>query len=229
MAQIIEFDVEVRTEINDAIASARGRHGNEVITVQSSEDLDFIMESTKALKSVVKKVEEERARICNPILAAKNKAYDFFQPFLTWALEVERANKKAIADFNSKEQKRIAAEAEALRLKAEKERAALMKKALAAAEKGKDDRAEVLLDKASKVVEEKPREIQKVAGSSIRTIRKAVVVDKAALVAAAINNPGLLGCIEVNISALNKYIALDPHVPGVKIEEEASVSIRGNR
>ncbi len=150
--------------------------------------------------------------------------------------EAERAIKMAMGTYDQEQRRLAAAEEARLRAEAEAkaaaERAKLEAQAEKALEKGNEEKAAALLERAETVIPMAPVVVPqtvKVAGVQTRYVRKARVIDAAKV-------PAYWGGVElrtINQSALNQLAKLSPNqpsqIPGVEFYDEPQIAAATGR
>ena len=185
----------------------------------------------KAVKALVKQIEEKRTSITQPINQALREVNALFKPPKEYLKRAEVLLKAKLLEYQT-EQDRIArelqAEADAL---ARKEREKLERRAAKAAAKGKAEKAEAL----SQVAETTAAPViksaaPKVAGVVRRETWKAEVTDQLALIQHIVNDRNdLLYLVKIGQAALNDLARThkdDLDLPGVEVVKEASIAAR---
>lgn len=178
---------------------------------------DRIEPSVKAAHSAWKKIKDLQNSIIEPLERAEKLIK---QKVVAWESEQERKRQDEIRKAQA-----LADE------KARKEREKLEEKARIAAEQGKVEKAEALLEKSQEVVAAPvftPPTMPKQEGMSFRSNWKAEVTDKLALMKYAVET-GNLPFFEVNQSVVNnlaKATKGSMAIPGIKFVEEKVMSVR---
>lgn len=154
------------------------------IKVTNAEQRNNILELAKKIKTVSKGLETERMSTTRPMDEAKTEIMNLYREPLDKLVRAEGIIKKAVLDFDRAE--RIKAEQEQARLravaeeKARKERERLEAQALKAIDKGKEEKAEQLMEQAESVQALAPVvqiPVNKVQGTSSRKIWKYRITD----------------------------------------------------
>lgn len=222
----------------------------ESMVIDSQETYDLAADELKAIKFKSTNLETQRTAITGPINKALKAVNDLFRgpsqyleqaekiikgKMLTYSAEQERIaaeeRRKAEALVRA-EQERLAREAAAKEAAAKAEADALM--AAGNAEKAAEVQANAAIEAASlaataqvmtaPVVEVS---VAKVSGISQRSVWKAEVTDKAALIAFIAANPQFQNLLEVNTSALNqmaKAMKDTMQIAGVRAFEEKTLA-----
>ncbi len=196
------------------------------IKVQSVEQRDNILELAKKIKTVSKGLETERMATTRPMDTAKNEVMNLYRDSLDKLVKAEGIIKKSVLDFDREErrkaeeiQAKLRAEAEA---KARKERERFETQALKAIDKGNEEKAEQLIEKAEAVqiftpVVQIP--VHKSQGTSVREVWKYRIVDEKLIPREyLIVNEKLLGSMAKSSHDVVK-------VPGVEFYSEDSLAI----
>ena len=185
----------------------------------------------KAIKGAQKRLEDARTTITKPLLEAQRAVNALFKGPTDTLIEAERVVKGGILGYQREEErKRLAAEAIAAEA-ARKEREKLEAQAAKAAAAGKTEKAEALQATAAAIPErvEIASAAPKIEGLATRSVWKAEVMDKAALVKYVAEHPEWLGLVEVNLTALNGLARSQEDalaIPGVKVIEEKQLASR---
>lgn len=152
--------------------------------ITTSEQFANSMELLKKIKSVSNKLEAERTAQKAPILAAGRDVDSLYKAETDKLLKAEKVLKDAGIAFQWEEQRKAAELQAKLRAEAEekarKEQEKLLAQAAKAAEQGKTEKADMLLDKAENVQAFVPviQAVEtKVAGVSTRKVWKYRIVD----------------------------------------------------
>ena len=193
------------------------------VTINTNADNEKASEVLKEVRARIKKLNNIRLTMTRPLDEAKSKIKALFDEPIN---KLEALDDKIVnmvrAFFNKMENERLEEER---RIKAEQEKEALKLKAKAekAEEKGEDEKADKLLDKAEALIDNKPvveSKVKKVGGVQNRVIWHARVKDKDQLPKwAMIPNEGLLE----DIAKRDKEKA---SVPGVEFYSETILAVR---
>ena len=216
----------VEAEEKDALALAERVEG---VVVESQEGLDAASGLLKVVKRRSVALEEARKQITKPLNAALRAANDLFRTPADVLKKAESTLKRAAGAYLAEvERRRAAAEAEARR-KAEKERVALEKKALAAEKKGNEDRAADIRERASAVVAAEPEpEAKAPKGVSTRQSWRAEVTDLKALVKGVASGKVPLEAVQANTMYLNgvsRSMKAEMKFPGVSSVSKSVVAV----
>lgn len=222
----------------------------ESMVIDSQETYDLAADELKAIKHKAKTLEDQRTGITGPINKALKAVNDLFRGPSQYLEQAEKIIKGKMLTYSA-EQERIAAEerrkAEAL-VRAEQERLAREAAAKEAAAKAEAD-ALIAAGNAEKAAEVQAQaaieaasitataqvmtapvvevSVAKVSGISQRSVWKAEVTDKAALIAFIAANPQFQNLLEVNTSALNqmaKAMKDTMQIAGVRAFEEKTLA-----
>jgi hypothetical protein len=191
---------------------------------------EYAVQLLQKVKTAAAEVTEDRLALTRPIDAQKKQIMDEVRPFLNACSEFEAKTKKAITSFlRAQEEARREAEAKAA-AKERKARERLEKRAATAMDRGEHEKADALLDKALSTTApvDVPAPV-KVSGQSSRETFAAEVSDKVAFLRAAVDNPALLECVDINQGKLNKLAGFMKAAfcfPGVKLVRGSRISIR---
>ncbi len=222
----------------------------ESMVIDSHETYELAADELKAIKSKAKKLEDDRTSITGPINKALKAVNDLFRAPSDYLAQAEKIIKGKMIAYTT-EQERIAAEARRAAeaaIKAEQERIArevAEKEAAAAAEAAKllaqgneekaaEVQAQAAIEAASlsttAAVMTAPavaEPVAKVSGVSMRTVWKAEVTDKMALIAFVAANPQFANLLDANTSALNqmaKAMKDAMQIGGVRVYEDKQLA-----
>jgi hypothetical protein len=197
-----------------------------LIVINDQVSLERASALRAAIKDMAKEIESERKRITVPLDNAKKAVMDLFRPATNWLETAEGILNVSIVKYANDQEKMRREQEEKLRKEAAakeaKRRAELEERARKARESGKDDKADVLEQKAAEVHFEAPvvaSTLQKVEGLSFREDWSAEVVDLMALVKAVADGQAPLAFLEANIKVLNSQAKATKNslvFPGVK-------------
>jgi hypothetical protein len=202
----------------------------EAFTITSTPQYEQSAALLQTLKGQQKDLEGLRKSITRPIDEAKQRVMQLFSPSADRLANAEIKLKRAMLAF-TQEQKRKQEEAQAaLRERERKERERLERQAEKAREKGQEEKAAALEQKAEDVPElEVVVPEPEVEGISMRVTWRADVVDLLALVKAVAAGEQALSMIEPNMKQLNglaRTMKEDLAVPGVKAVSEEGIAAR---
>jgi colicin import membrane protein len=222
----------------------------ESMTIDSAETYELAADELKAIKTRSKSLEDQRTSITGPINQALKAVNDLFRGPADYLNKAESIIKSKMITY-SEEQKRIAEEerrkAEAL-IRAEQERLAkeaAEKEAQAAAEaqrlieagdveKAAEVQAQATIEAASLAATAQvmtapavQTNVPKASGISTRSVWKAEVVSKSAMIKFIASNPQFEHLLDVNTSAANqlaKALKESMSIPGLKAVEEKTMA-----
>ena len=197
--------------------------------IDSPDMATIAAEELAKIKGHIKRLDDERKSITKPMDEAKKNVMDIYKPALETFGQAETFLKQAILNFQQEEDRkaRIAA-AERERIAAA-ERAKLEVKAEKLEARGKDSsavRLQAELVSVAPVVTPAP---VKLSGTSSRSVWKAKVTDKLALVKYIAENPSWLHLLDVSESAIGaqaKAMKTASPIPGLEFYEEKVLSAR---
>jgi len=226
------------TEIDQAAQAAVS--GTEIVlrqaqalTITTNENYQGAAQTLREIKTRWKDIEDERKRILFPFDEARKRIMDLFRPAQD---NLERAESLLKAGINTwvQEQARLQREAEAAAEElARKEREKLQKRADKALEAGHIEKAAALEGAADNVTAAPVAAPPKAFGVSRRTVYRAELVDKVALIQAVAVGDVEAEALEVNTVYLNRAVQLRKdglNWPGVKVvKEEVVVAQTGIR
>lgn len=226
MSDLVEvrYDPPALPMVGAATAAAKA------IVVDSQEMYEFADAQLVEVKRSAKLIEAKRKEIVDPINKAKDAVQALFRPVLDDLAEAESCYKRAMLTYQQEQDRKRRDEQAKLDEEARREREKLETQAAKAAAKGHAEKAEVLAATAA-VVTAPVATSTYVApkGLSVKRTWKARVVDKAALLRAALDRPEFLHIVEIDGAALDKLAkAMEGHVPlaGVECYEEESIARR---
>lgn len=218
-------------EVQILVADSKTLHevaGN--YRIANADQYQNAAEDLRKVKSLGKKLEDQRKAITGPMDVAKKAVMDFFRAPLNYLDEAETALKAALLTYD-REQERLRIEAEAKAAEAaRKEQEKLLARADKAAESGKQEKAEALQTQAAMVapvVNVAPQ--TKVSGISSRDNWTAEVTDMLELVKAVAAGQQPLSLLSVDQTKLNgmaKALKQDLMIPGVKAVNKPVISAR---
>lgn len=205
----------------------------ETFAITTNDDYQQAAVILREIKTRAKDIEEERKRIVDPIRAGIQRINDLFRPAQDNLAQAEGLIKRGIGVWNA-EQDRVRREAEAAAAEiARKEAEKLQKRADKALEAGHIERAAALEGAADNVTAAPVAPPPKAFGVSRRTVWKAEVVDKDALIKAVAVGDVEAEALEVNTVYLNRAVQLrkdNLNWPGVNVvKEEVVVAQTGIR
>lgn len=199
--------------------------------ITTPEQCEAAGEDLKLIKSRQKQLEDARISITKPLLDAQRAVNNLFRSPQETLAEAERIIKRGILDYQAREERKRreaeAAAAEALR----REREKIEIQAARAEASGKMEKAEALRTTAAAM----PERMQlaptapKVSGLAARSIWRAEVTDKAALVSYIAQHHEWLHLVEANVTALNGLARSQKSalsLPGVEVAEEKQLAAR---
>ncbi len=194
--------------------------------VQSAEQRTNILELAKKIKTVSKGLEDERFNTTRPMDTAKKEIMSLYQEPLDKLVKAENIIKKAVLDFDREERRKAEEQQAKLRAEAEerarKERERLEAQALKAIDKGKEEKAEHLIEQAEAVQIFAPviqMPVHKAHGTSVRQVWKYRITDVNLIPREyMIPNEKMLGAM-----AKSTHDAVK--VPGVEFYSEDSLAI----
>jgi hypothetical protein len=227
MEQILKYQMPDQTTLDSAQALLTTA---ETYVINSPAMAECAGEDLKAIKAKYNELDTMRKSITTPLDQAKKGVMDLFRGPLEYLERAESTLKRSLINFQQEEQRK-AREAQARAEEAaRKEREKLEEKAAKAEASGKTEKAEAFRDVANMTVTPIVTQVPtKIAGLSTRTIWRAHVKDKRALVEAALTRADIMALIMVDETALNKLAtALKENlsVPGVEAYSEDSMSAR---
>lgn len=227
------------TDISDVAKAAASQADEESIALLASAEAFTITtppeyEASAGLLRDVKAKQKDhntlRVSITRPLDEAKAGIMELFKPAGERLVKAEVGIKNAMLGFN-REQQRLRQEAQRrLDEQAAKEREKLRNQAEAARDKGKDDRATELEQRADSVPTlEVTTSAPEVAGVSVRVTWHAEVRDLLALVKAVAEGKQPLSLLEPNMTQLNglaRTMKGDLAIPGVAAVSEEGIAAR---
>ncbi|MBL4853829.1 MAG: hypothetical protein JKY25_06270 [Robiginitomaculum sp.] len=228
---IANLDKEITQQTHDDIKTAQKLLS---IAREYKIDSDDMMlaagDELKCIKSKAKDLTAQRVAITKPMDESKKRIMDLFRNPLKYLADAESLIKRSILHYDNK-QEQLRREIEAkLRDKQRKEKELLVKRAAAAADKGQEEKAEALRDKAETL----PTPIvahraSTPPGVSYRNTWGAEVVDKMALIKAVAAGEVPLIALEINMKVCNaQACALRSEMkwPGIKAVSTKQIASR---
>lgn len=206
----------------------------EAFTIDSPEVYAYAADELKGIKSRIKALDDERKKITKPLDDAKKAVMDLFRKPIELLTQTENTYKRAMLAYDN-EQRRIAAEQQAeIAKKAAAERARIeaeAKKAEQAEQAGQPEAAAALHTAAAIVTAPTVAPpVTKTAGISTRSVWKAEVTDKRALLEFVLANYDTFEHVVQPdmkaISELARAMKANLNVPGLKAVEEQTMSAR---
>jgi hypothetical protein len=186
-------------------------------------------EDLRKIKALSKELEENRKAITKPLDDEKAGIMDFYRPAQTFLGDAEVLLKRKLMNYQA-DQERIRREAQAkAEAEARKERERLEKQAQKAEASGKAEQAEALRENATLVSTNVVQEAPKLTGIATRTIWRGRVIDKHALVSAALSRPDIMALIVIDESALNKLATAlkdNLNIPGAEAYSDTQMSAK---
>jgi hypothetical protein len=186
-------------------------------------------EDLRKIKALSKELEENRKAITKPLDDEKAGIMDFYRPAQTFLGDAEGLLKRKLMNYQA-DQERIRREAQAkAEAEARKERERLEKQAQKAEASGKAEQAEALRENATLVSTNVVQEAPKLTGIATRTIWRGRVIDKHALVSAALSRPDIMSLIVIDESALNKLATAlkdNLNIPGAEAYSDTQMSAK---
>ena len=228
----VTLSIEIPGEVLAQIQGAMTLVNNETEgtwLVKTQEDFDYVAEMLSSLKRDLGDVEEARKALTGPFRKQEAEINGRFKPFKEFVAKAERDGKKAMGDFAIEQnRKRAEAQAEEDR-KARKKQQQLDKRAEQAAASGNMEKAQDLQEKSMATTAVQVDSQEKTEGVSQRLIWEIVVTDAKAFVAAAVENPFFMSCLEINVAAVKKLaqqLGEEFNAPGIKATSRPDFSIR---
>jgi hypothetical protein len=188
-------------------------------------------ELLQRVKSRQKEVEAERKGILRPFDEARDRIMKLFAPVQKNLVDAERLLKASMLDWQRAEDRRVQEEEAAAREAHRIEQERLAAEADAAAAAGNEQRATVLQEMAEDVQLVTPPPVERAAGTSVRQIWRAEVLDKRRLVQAVLIGQVPLTLLDVNMTALNQMAREQKDrfsVPGTRAVMEESMAVRSS-
>lgn len=211
----------------DFLALARQSY----IAIVTSDECEAAGEDLKSIKAKQKLLEESRLTITKPLLDAQRAVNALFKGPADMLAEAERIVKNGILVYQAtEERKRREAEAAAAEA-ARKEREKLDAQAAKHEAAGRTEKAAALQATAAAIPEHVSiaSSAPKITGLSTKSVWKAEITDKAALVAYIAAHPEWLHLVDVNMTAINGLARSQKSallIPGVKAVEEKQLASR---
>lgn len=217
----MEIDNESRalaTRADQFITFAEAYHcGNRSDFVAGAEQL-------RAIKDVQKALEERRVSVTGPMNEALRTINGWFKAPMEKLKTAENGYKVTMAAFERGEQERIRKEEAEARRKADDERRELERRAIKAAEQGKTEKAEELIERAVAVVPETPATAPlKAAGMSFSEQWEFEIIDQTQV------PREFCKVDEAKIGQYVRAMKENAKIAGVRIFSRPKVSARGSR
>lgn len=182
----------------------------------------------KKIKAGQKRLEELRTAITGPLNAALKGVNDLFRAPADRLTKAERAIKQEINRYADEQERIRREEQRKADERARKEQEKLQAQAQRAADKGQEEKAAVLEERAASVVAPViQREPPKVAGIATRDVWKAECVDLAALVKAIAEGKAPLSLVQANTTVIGQQarsLKQDFVAPGVRVWSERQIA-----
>jgi colicin import membrane protein len=200
-------------------------------SIATTDECEAAGEDLKGIKAAQKRLEDARTTITKPLLEAQRAVNALFKTPQETLSEAERIVKQGILTYQAaEERKRREAEAVAAEA-ARKEREKLEAQAARAAAAGKTEKAEALNATAAAIPERVvlPSSAPKISGMATKTVWRAELTDKQALVKYVAEHPEWLSLVDINTAALNSMARTQKGamaLPGVKAIEEKQLASR---
>lgn len=197
------------------------------IAIRTEADVGQATDFGVSVKQLFREVDEKRKSITDPMRLAMKNTNDMFDRLLIPLNEIEDDIKGKIVSFRQEESRRRAqAEAEAMakaQAEAERERKRLEEQARKAQEKGNDEKAEMLRDRAESVVAtpvfvqplDKTTKTESGSRATGRKVRDFIIV-----------NENLLprNFLTPNLTAIRQAVLAGVEIPGVETFEKEIIS-----
>lgn len=224
MTTLVQYDTPNLPTLGSATAKAN------IVIIDDQTTYEVASEIVGKIKARRSEIEGMRKTIVDPINAAKDAVQKIFKPVLDDYDNAERVVKsKMVTYVTEQEEVRRRAQAEADRVareaaaKAEKEAAKLEKK-------GNFEAADAVREIAAVTIAPTVAPtVTQVGGNSVRKVWKGEVTDMEAFVKFIALNPIYSNVLEVNATALNKWVAATDgklEIPGLLVKHESVVAIR---
>lgn len=209
-------------------AETKLREANSYV-ITTSAMAEAAADDLKKIKGLAKELDEQRKEITKPLDDEKAGVMDYYRPAQNFLADAESILKNKLNIYLQVVEKRRREEQAKAEEAARKERERLEEQARKAEASGKSEKADALRENAAAVSTHVVQEAPKLAGVSVRTLWRAKVIDKRALVEAALNRSDVMSLIQVDETALNKLAtALKENlsIPGVEAYSENSMSAK---
>jgi hypothetical protein len=209
-----------------AIATRAEQFAIEASDYQCSDRQTFTVGASqlRQVKDMQKALEERRVSVTGPINEALRTINGWFKTPMDKLKAVESNYKNKMASFEYAERQRIRQEEAEARRRADEERAELERRAVKAAEQGKTEKAEQLIERAVAVVPEAPATAPlKASGIGFSEQWEFEIVDAAKV-------PREFCMVdEKKIGQYVRAMKDTAEIPGVRIFSRPKVSARGSR
>jgi len=223
-----QTDIEQTTEL--ALRESKELLGQVAsFGVTSIEQYNAAGDLLRSVKGRQKDIETERKGILRPFDEARDRIMKLFAPVQKNLTDAERLLKASMLDWQRAEQARRDKEEAAAREAQHIEQQRLAAEAEAAAATGDETRATVLQEMAEDVPVPTAAPVERAAGTSVRQVWHAEVVDKKRLIQAVLIGQAPLALLDINIPLLNQMAREDKanfHVPGATAVMEEQMAVR---
>lgn len=197
--------------------------------VTSVEQYNAAGDLLRRVKGRQREVEAERKGILRPFDEARDRIMKLFAPVQKNLTDAERLLKASMLDWQRVEQRRRDEAEAAARETQRVEQERLAAQAQAAAANGDATRATVLTEMAEDVPVQTVAPVERAAGTSVRQVWHAEVVDKKRLIQAVLIGQVPLDVLEVNMPRLNQIAREQKEqfrVPGAQAVMEEQMAVR---
>jgi colicin import membrane protein len=182
----------------------------------------------QSVKSAQKALEAARTKVTVPLNQVVKAVNELFKKPAEALDQAEAIIKRGMLAYTVKaEQERRAQEA-AIAEANRKEQERLEEQARKAAASGKTAKADSLLERAAAIPQsvEIASVVPRISGQSVRSLWRAEITDKLALLQYVVAHPEWLHLVEANEKVLNKMAGPTLAIPGVKAVEERILASR---
>ena len=223
-----QTDIEQTTEL--ALRESKELLGQVAsFGVTSIEQYNAAGDLLRSVKGRQKDIETERKGILRPFDEARDRIMKLFAPVQKNLTDAERLLKASMLDWQRAEQRRRDEEEAAAREAQHIEQQRLAAEAEAATATGDETRATVLQEMAEDVPVQTAAPVERAAGTSVRQVWHAEVVEKKRLIQAVLIGQLPLALLDINMPLLNQMAREEKanfHVPGATAVMEEQMAVR---
>lgn len=204
--ETITLAVAMSDETIEMIGKVRAFLDNEPekFVVKNQADYSYLVELIKRIKSQGKKIEEARVLLVTPFLETKKAIDADFKEYANWQSEQETKAKSAMRKWDQLVQEKADREQAKADAKARIKEQKLREKAEEAADKGDIEKAQNLDEQANASTAVQHEGVVKTEGVARRFKYDVAVTDRKAFIVAAMQNPVLAACLDINVTELKK-------------------------
>lgn len=225
--------IEVTAEQQVTMGDAQKKHELALVfKVDSNETFEAAADELKSIKAKYKELDSDRKLITKPMDEAKKRIMDLFRKPLSYLGEAEKLLKRAMIDYQNKQEIERQKEEARLQELARKKEERLRKRAEKAAEQGKEEKAEMLEEQADSVpvpvvTYQKPQ----TTGISTRKTYHAEVTNPTALLKGVLDGSVPRAALKIDQQFLNKQataLKRELNYPGVVVKVKSDIAARAS-